>query len=123
MAIAVEYWNWLSSKLHPGLDFNGTRHSQILLPDGLWRRRLCALLVVRPGRMIYEMGGVAENIAGKAISVAASKIPRRTQFIILQDSFFVFVLNKLFLFLFFSIEITYSKKNTIQFLNPFECSR
>jgi len=28
-----------------------------VLPDGLWRRR--------PGRMIYEMGGVAENIAGK----------------------------------------------------------
>jgi hypothetical protein len=25
--------------------------------------------------MIYEMGGVAENIAGKAISVAAPKIP------------------------------------------------
>ena len=52
--------------------------------------------------MIYEMGGVAENIAEKAISVAAPKIPRRTQFIILQDSFFVFVLNKLFLlFVFF----------------------
>ena len=36
-----------------------------VLPDGLWRRRPCALLVVKPGRMIYEMGGVAENIAGK----------------------------------------------------------
>jgi len=35
----------------------------------------CALLVIKPGRMIYEMGGVAENIAGKAISVAAPKIP------------------------------------------------
>jgi hypothetical protein len=29
LAIAVEYWNWLSSKLHPGLDFNRTKHSQI----------------------------------------------------------------------------------------------
>jgi hypothetical protein len=25
LAIAVEYWNWLSSKLHPGLDFNRTK--------------------------------------------------------------------------------------------------
>ncbi|CAK7324617.1 unnamed protein product [Dovyalis caffra] len=39
--------------------------------------------VVKPGRMIYEMGGVAENIARKAISIAASKMPIRTQFIIL----------------------------------------
>ena len=37
----------------------------------------CALLVVKPGRMIYEMDEVAENIAGKAISVAAPKIPIR----------------------------------------------
>jgi hypothetical protein len=29
LAIAVEYWNWLSSKLHPGLYFNRTKHSQI----------------------------------------------------------------------------------------------
>ena len=42
------------------------------------------LAVVKPGRMIYEMGGVAENIARKAISIAASKMPIRTQFIILR---------------------------------------
>ncbi|GAY54615.1 hypothetical protein CUMW_158120 [Citrus unshiu] len=38
--------------------------------------------VVKPGRILYEMSGVAENIARKAISIAASKMPIRTQFII-----------------------------------------
>nr|YP_010234073.1 ribosomal protein L16 [Coriaria nepalensis]QTA71784.1 ribosomal protein L16 [Coriaria nepalensis] len=38
--------------------------------------------VVKPGRILYEMGGVAENIARRAISIAASKMPIRTQFII-----------------------------------------
>nr|QBX00523.1 ribosomal protein L16 [Pelargonium karooicum] len=38
--------------------------------------------VVKPGRILYEMGGVAENIARKAIKIAASKMPIRTQFII-----------------------------------------
>ncbi|KAL3516384.1 hypothetical protein ACH5RR_023286 [Cinchona calisaya] len=39
--------------------------------------------VVKPGRILYEMGGVTENIARTAISIAASKMPIRTQFIIL----------------------------------------
>ena len=38
--------------------------------------------VVKPGRILYEMGGVTENIARKAISIAASKMPIRTKFII-----------------------------------------
>nr|YP_010031076.1 ribosomal protein L16 [Sarcodum scandens]QJQ79353.1 ribosomal protein L16 [Sarcodum scandens]QOV01921.1 ribosomal protein L16 [Sarcodum scandens] len=38
--------------------------------------------VVKPGKILYEMGGVAENIARKAMSIAASKLPIRTQFII-----------------------------------------
>ncbi|KAK3032805.1 hypothetical protein RJ639_035327, partial [Escallonia herrerae] len=38
--------------------------------------------VVKPGRILYEMGGVTENIAKRAISIAASKMPIRTQFII-----------------------------------------
>nr|VDD65499.1 unnamed protein product [Brassica oleracea] len=29
--------------------------------------------VVKPGKILYEMGGVPENIARKAISIAASK--------------------------------------------------
>ncbi|GAY34926.1 hypothetical protein CUMW_282900 [Citrus unshiu] len=38
--------------------------------------------VVKLGRILYEMSGVAENIAQKAISIATSKMPIRTQFII-----------------------------------------
>ncbi|KAG2719556.1 hypothetical protein I3843_03G258600 [Carya illinoinensis] len=37
--------------------------------------------VVKPGRILYEIGGAVENIARKAISVAASKMPVRTKFI------------------------------------------
>ncbi|GJU26588.1 DNA-directed RNA polymerase subunit alpha [Tanacetum coccineum] len=37
--------------------------------------------VVKPGRILYEMGGVTENIARRAISIAASKMPIRAQFI------------------------------------------
>nr|YP_011004088.1 ribosomal protein L16 [Crassula deltoidea]WPS93266.1 ribosomal protein L16 [Crassula deltoidea] len=38
--------------------------------------------VVKPGRILYEMGGVPENVARKAIQIAASKMPIRTQFIL-----------------------------------------
>lgn len=38
--------------------------------------------VVKPGRILYEMTGVTENIARRAISIAASKMPLRTQFTI-----------------------------------------
>ncbi|KAL8524980.1 hypothetical protein ACS0TY_014566 [Phlomoides rotata] len=38
--------------------------------------------VVKPGRILYEMGGVTENIARRAILIATSKMPIRTQFII-----------------------------------------
>lgn len=37
--------------------------------------------VVKPGRILYEIGGVAESIAKKAITVAASKMPIRTKFV------------------------------------------
>nr|YP_010174663.1 ribosomal protein L16 [Salvadora persica]QSJ55410.1 ribosomal protein L16 [Salvadora persica] len=38
--------------------------------------------VVKPGRILYEMGGVGESIAKRAIAVAASKMPIKTQLII-----------------------------------------
>nr|YP_010294663.1 ribosomal protein L16 [Callerya nitida var. hirsutissima]YP_010353064.1 ribosomal protein L16 [Callerya dielsiana]YP_010398240.1 ribosomal protein L16 [Callerya nitida]QJQ74745.1 ribosomal protein L16 [Callerya nitida]UFP05373.1 ribosomal protein L16 [Callerya dielsiana]ULQ68815.1 ribosomal protein L16 [Callerya nitida var. hirsutissima]UOF70608.1 ribosomal protein L16 [Callerya dielsiana]UQK93049.1 ribosomal protein L16 [Callerya nitida] len=38
--------------------------------------------VVKPGKILYEIGGVPENIARKAMSIAASKMPIRTKFII-----------------------------------------
>nr|YP_010274198.1 ribosomal protein L16 [Cyclocodon lancifolius]YP_010392253.1 50S ribosomal protein L16 [Cyclocodon axillaris]UJP67315.1 ribosomal protein L16 [Cyclocodon lancifolius]UPX07862.1 50S ribosomal protein L16 [Cyclocodon axillaris] len=38
--------------------------------------------VVKRGRILYEISGVTQNIARKAISIAASKMPIRTQFIL-----------------------------------------
>nr|WFG51636.1 ribosomal protein L16 [Astragalus sp. Ge130187] len=38
--------------------------------------------VVQPGKILYEMSGVSEKIARKAIEIAASKMPIRTKFII-----------------------------------------
>nr|YP_009581318.1 ribosomal protein L16 [Enemion raddeanum]QBK49383.1 ribosomal protein L16 [Enemion raddeanum] len=38
--------------------------------------------VVKPGRILYEMGGVSEIVAREAMSIAASKMPIRTQFVI-----------------------------------------
>nr|YP_009339647.1 ribosomal protein L16 [Lobelia anceps]APQ39039.1 ribosomal protein L16 [Lobelia anceps] len=38
--------------------------------------------VVKPGRILYEIGGVTENIARRAISITASKMPLRTQCIL-----------------------------------------
>nr|YP_010157917.1 ribosomal protein L16 [Dioscorea persimilis]QGQ61641.1 ribosomal protein L16 [Dioscorea persimilis]QRG29864.1 ribosomal protein L16 [Dioscorea persimilis] len=38
--------------------------------------------VVKPGRILYEMSGVSETVARTAISIAASKMPIRTQFVI-----------------------------------------
>lgn len=37
--------------------------------------------VVKPGRILYEMSGVSESVAREAISIAASKMPIRTQFV------------------------------------------
>nr|YP_009989872.1 ribosomal protein L16 [Hopea reticulata]QNN01487.1 ribosomal protein L16 [Hopea reticulata]QXV93245.1 50S ribosomal protein L16 [Hopea odorata] len=41
--------------------------------------------VIKPGRILYEMDGVAENLARRAISIAASKMPIKTQFIISES--------------------------------------
>ncbi|THU42218.1 hypothetical protein C4D60_Mb00t11770 [Musa balbisiana] len=41
--------------------------------------------VVKPGRILYEMGGVSEAVAKAAISLAASKMPIRTQFVRIAD--------------------------------------
>nr|YP_009160840.1 ribosomal protein L16 [Haloxylon ammodendron]YP_009160925.1 ribosomal protein L16 [Haloxylon persicum]AGZ13388.1 ribosomal protein L16 [Haloxylon ammodendron]AGZ13474.1 ribosomal protein L16 [Haloxylon persicum]WLF86867.1 ribosomal protein L16 [Haloxylon ammodendron] len=38
--------------------------------------------VVKPGRILYEISGVSEIVARRAIAIAASKMPIRTQFII-----------------------------------------
>ncbi|GAB2225651.1 hypothetical protein Droror1_Dr00028170 [Drosera rotundifolia] len=38
--------------------------------------------VVKPGRILYEIRGVSKEIARKALSLVASKMPIRTKFII-----------------------------------------
>nr|YP_009863955.1 50S ribosomal protein L16 [Corsia dispar]QKE31458.1 50S ribosomal protein L16 [Corsia dispar] len=38
--------------------------------------------VVKPGRILYEMGGVSETVARAAIKIAAHKMPIQTKFII-----------------------------------------
>ncbi len=41
--------------------------------------------VVRPGIVLYEMEGVSEEIARKAMRLAAAKLPIRTKFVSRQD--------------------------------------
>ena len=36
---------------------------------------------VKPGRMLYEMDGVAEDVAKEALRLAAQKLPVRTKFV------------------------------------------
>ncbi len=37
--------------------------------------------VVKPGRVLFELGGVNENLAREAMTLAASKLPIKTRFI------------------------------------------
>ena len=37
--------------------------------------------VVKPGRMIFELTGMSENIAREAMRLASHKLPIRTQFV------------------------------------------
>ncbi len=37
--------------------------------------------VVQPGRMIFEVGGVSEEVAREALRLASHKLPIRTQFV------------------------------------------
>ena len=39
------------------------------------------ICVVKPGRILYEMAGVSETVARRAISIAAYKMPTRTKFL------------------------------------------
>lgn len=41
--------------------------------------------VVRPGRMLFEVGGVSHDIAKEALRLAAQKLPVKTKFIIARD--------------------------------------
>ncbi len=41
--------------------------------------------VVTPGRVMFEMAGVSEELAREALSLAASKLPIRAKFCVRRD--------------------------------------
>jgi len=41
--------------------------------------------VVKPGRILFEVGGVPMNIAKEALRLAAQKLPVKTKFVIARD--------------------------------------
>ncbi len=41
--------------------------------------------VVKPGRIMFEIGGVPHDIAKEALRLAAQKLPVRTKFIVARD--------------------------------------
>ncbi|QSS97742.1 MULTISPECIES: 50S ribosomal protein L16 [Psychroflexus] len=41
--------------------------------------------VVKPGRIIFEIGGVPLNVAKEALRLAAQKLPVKTKFIVARD--------------------------------------
>jgi large subunit ribosomal protein L16 len=42
--------------------------------------------VVRPGRIIFELGGVREEVAREALRLAAHKLPIHTQFLVRETA-------------------------------------
>ena len=41
--------------------------------------------VVKPGRMLFEVGGVPLDVAKEALRLAAQKLPVKTKFVIARD--------------------------------------
>ncbi len=41
--------------------------------------------VVKPGRVLFELGGVPEPVAKEALRLAAQKLPVRTKYIVARD--------------------------------------
>ena len=41
--------------------------------------------VVKPGRVLFEMGGVSEDIAREAMRLAAMKLPIKTKFVVREE--------------------------------------
>lgn len=41
--------------------------------------------VIKPGRILFEVGGVPMNVAKEALRLAAQKLPVRTKFVIARD--------------------------------------
>ena len=41
--------------------------------------------VIRPGRVLYEMEGITEDIAREALRLASHKLPLRTKFVLREE--------------------------------------
>ena len=41
--------------------------------------------VVKPGRIMFEIGGVPQDVAKEALRLAAQKLPVRTKFVVARD--------------------------------------
>ena len=41
--------------------------------------------VIKPGRILFEVGGVPMNVAKEALRLAAQKLPVRTKFVVARD--------------------------------------
>lgn len=41
--------------------------------------------VIKPGRILFEMGGVPEDVAKEAMRLAAAKLPIRTKFVVREQ--------------------------------------
>lgn len=41
--------------------------------------------VVKPGRILFEMGGVSEDVAKEAMRLASHKLPIKTKFVVRED--------------------------------------
>lgn len=42
--------------------------------------------VVKPGRIIFELGGVREEVAKEAMRLASNKLPIKTKFVVRQEA-------------------------------------
>ncbi|HEX8983652.1 MAG TPA: 50S ribosomal protein L16 [Ktedonobacterales bacterium] len=42
--------------------------------------------VVKPGRILFELGGVKEDVAKEAMRLASNKLPIKTKFIVRQEA-------------------------------------
>ena len=42
--------------------------------------------VVKPGRIMFEMDGVAEDVAKEAMRLASHKLPIKTKFIVKEEA-------------------------------------
>ena len=42
--------------------------------------------VVKPGRVLFEVEGITEDLAKKALALASAKLPVRTRFITRQET-------------------------------------